>query len=80
MRILANGRINRLFGWVLLLSVGFSAVSGAAVRLYGQGAAWFVLAGALCMGAMVCAALFFYFRQQEKIMEEAVEQDRKSVV
>ncbi len=76
MRILANGRINRLFGWVLLLSVGFSAVSGAAVRLYGQGAAWFVLAGALCMGAMVCAALFFYFRQQEKIMEEAVEQIR----
>lgn len=76
MRILANGRINRLFGWVLLLSVGFSAASGAAVRLYGQGAAWFVLAGALCMGAMVCAALFFYFRQQEKIMEEAVEQIR----
>lgn len=76
MRILANGRIKRLFGWVLLLIAGFSAVSGAAASLYGQEAAWFVLAADLCMGVLVCAALFFYFRQQEKIMEEAVEQIR----
>lgn len=76
MRILANERIKRLFGVILLLSAGFAAVSAAAARLYGQGAAWFVLAAGLCMGALVCAALFFYFRQQEKIMEEAVEQIR----
>ncbi|MCM3763319.1 hypothetical protein M3212_21760, partial [Alkalihalobacillus oceani] len=39
-------------------------------------AALYVLVSAICMGALIFISLYFYFRKQEQIMENAVTQIR----
>lgn len=74
MRILANRKIKYLFCWILLFVVGFSSVSIIAVSLQWKYAALYVLVSAICMGALIFIVLYFYFKEQEQIMEQAVTQ------
>lgn len=77
MRILANRRIKHLFCWLLLIVVGFSVISVAAVSLKPNHGALYVLTCAICMGALVFAVLYHYFFEQDRIMENAVAQIQK---
>lgn len=79
MRILVNRKIKHLFCWILLFVVGFSSVSIAAVSLQWKFAALYVLVSAICMGVFIFVALYFYFRKQEQIMENAVTQIREYI-
>lgn len=79
MRILANRKIKQLFICILLIVVGFSSISVAAVSLQWQFAARYVLVSAICMGVFIFAALYVYFRKQEQIMESAVTQIREYI-
>lgn len=79
MRILANRKIKHLFICILLLVVGFSSISVAAVSLQWKFVALYVLVSAICMGVFIFAALYVYFRKQEQIMENAVTQIREYI-
>lgn len=79
MRILANRKIKHLFICILLIVVGFSSFSVAAVSLQWKFAALYVLVSAICMGALIFISLYFYFRKQEQIMENAVTQIRRYI-
>ena len=72
MRILVDQKIKHLFICILLLVVAFSSVSVAAVSLQWKFAALIVLVSAICMGVLIFISLYFYFRKQEQIMENAV--------
>ena len=64
MRILVDRKIKHLFICILLLVVGFSSVSVAAVSLQWKFAALYVLVSAICMGVLIFISLYFYFRKQ----------------
>ena len=53
MRILIDRKIKHLFICILLLVVGFSSVSVAAVSLQWKFAALYVLVSAICMGVLI---------------------------
>lgn len=79
MRILADRKIKQLFICILLLVVGFSSISVAAVSLQWKFAALYVLVSAICMGVLIFISLYFYFRNHEQIMENAVTQIREYI-
>lgn len=79
MRILTDQKIKHLFLSILLLVVGFSSVSVVAVSLKWKFAVWYVLVSAICMGGLIFAVLYVYFRKQEQIMENAVTQIREYI-
>lgn len=74
MRMLANRHTRRLFGATAGASVLFT-VAAAAAAAWGRphAAALVMLAGA-CLGLALLGGLYLYFRNQERILEEAVAQ------
>lgn len=77
MKLLANRKINSLFRCVLLLILLFSLISAAFLSLRPEDAPWLILISSLCMGFSILAAGFWYFREQNKIMENAAAQIRE---
>lgn len=77
MRILVNRKTKRLFCWIALLIAVFTSFSMVAVNLQWKYAVLCVLASAICMGLLIFAVLYLYFREQEQIMENAVTQIRE---
>ena len=74
MNILVNKKIKRLFCQVLLFSAAFTLLS-AVLTPKSAGHGGFLLP--LCMGVCILAAMLRYFREQNKIMENAVAQIRE---
>lgn len=74
MRILVNNKIKRLFSCVLIFFILFTAASVTCVSLRVHYAAYCVLLSSLAMGIAVFASMYLYFRDQNKIMEDAVSQ------
>ena len=74
MRILVNNKIKRLFSCVLIFFILFTAVSVICVSLRVHYAVYCVLLSSLAMGIAVFASIYLYFRDQNKIMEDAVSQ------
>lgn len=72
MRILVNQKIKRLFSCVLIFFILFTAVSVISVSLRVHYAAYCVLLSSLAMGIAVFVSMYLYFRDQNKIMEDAV--------
>ena len=72
MRILVNNKIKRLFSCVLIFFILFTAASVTCVSLRVHYAAYCVLLSSLAMGIAVFASMYLYFRDQNKIMEDAV--------
>ena len=74
MKILVNRKIKLLFYWIMFFIVVFSMLSIALILLRLKNAAWYMLASSLCMDILILAAGYWYFKEQNKIMENAVMQ------
>lgn len=76
MKILANQKIKFLFFIVLLASALSALVSAVFVCLDGRNAVLWVLLSSSSAGIAALAALYLYFREQNKLMENAIAQIR----
>lgn len=73
MKILVNKKIKGLFFRVFLLAAGATLVSAVFIA-WGAEAAPYLLACPPCMGALALAALYQYFQEQNRALEDAVAQ------
>ena len=76
MKLLVDRKIKRLFLCVVLAAALFTAASVFIVCLDLKHAALSVAIAAVLMALIICAALYQYFREQSKTMNEAIEQIR----
>ena len=76
MKILADRKIRHLFLCLLLVMAAFTATSILCICLELEYAALYVSATAVLMILLVLTALYWYFRDQSKTMNEAIEQIR----
>lgn len=76
MKLLANRNIKRLFCQVILLLTASILLSAAFIGLRFNNAAQYILICFLCMGILILAAGYHYFKEQNKMMEHAVAQIR----
>lgn len=74
MRMLANRHTRRLFGAVAGAAVLFTAAAAAATVWGRPQAAALVVGAGVCLGLSLLGGLYLYFRNQERILEEAVAQ------
>ncbi len=74
MKILADKRIKTLFLRIILCVLAFTLLSVSFVALNLKDAAIYVLLCSVAMMIAVLTACFLYFREQDKIMEDAVAQ------
>ena len=79
MKILVNRKIKQLFLYVLLAVVAFTAASVLMICLGLKNAAIYVAIAAVLMALIIFAALYWYFRDQSKTMNEAIEQIREYI-
>ncbi|MDU7337903.1 MAG: HAMP domain-containing sensor histidine kinase [Clostridium sp.] len=80
MKILVNRKIKSLFGWVLLLIVGFTLLSMAFIIFEIKNAALCILACSLLMSIMILIVIYRYFIEQNEIMETAVSQIKEYIL
>ena len=74
MKILVNRKIKRLFLYVLLAVAIFTVASILMICLGLKNIALYVAIAAVLMVLIICAVLYWYFRDQSKTMNEAIEQ------
>lgn len=79
MKLLVNRKIKRLFLCVLLTIAAFTTASVFIVFLKQENAVHYVLLAAVPTALVVFAALFWYFRDQSKIMNDAIGQIREYI-
>lgn len=79
MKILINRKIKLLFSWVLLFIIAFTLLSAVFIWLELENAARYILISSLCMGISILAIGHWYFREQNKILENAVTQMKKYI-
>ena len=72
MKIFVNRKIKRLFGGILLCILFFTLIAVLLMELEVSNAAIYTIACFLLMSAAILALLSGYFRQQHKIMENAI--------
>ena len=74
MKILSNGKIKTLFYRILMCILIFTLLSASFMSLKLENAAFYILICSLCMGIGILIACYRYFKEQNKIMENAVTQ------
>lgn len=74
MKILSNRSIKLLFYRILLCIIGFLLLFAVFLQLRLRQAVFCIGVSALVMGILIMAACYSYFKRQNEIMEEAVEQ------
>ncbi len=79
MKILVNRKIKRLFLCVLLAMEAFIAASVLFIYLKLENSPLYVVLAAVLMVLIVFAALYWYFRDQSKTMNEAIAQIREYI-
>ena len=79
MKILVNRKINRLFLCLLLIMAVFTATAIIFITLDLENTVLYVSVAAVLMILFVLIALYLYFREQSKIMNEAIEQIREYI-
>ncbi len=79
MKILANRKIKVLFYKILSYITGFSLIFVIIIQFEMEWPALYIGSAALCMGALILAACYSYFKDQNEIMENAVEQIREYI-
>lgn len=72
MKLLTNRKIKILFCWVLLSFIVFFLFSVAMIALKFDNPISYILIGSLCMILSILAAGYWYFKEQNRIMENAV--------
>ena len=79
MKILVNRKIKRLFLYVLLSVVAFTAASVLIICLGLKNAALYVAIAAVLMTLIIFAVLYWYFRDQSETMNDAIAQIREYI-
>ncbi len=79
MKILANHKIKALFYKILLSIIGFSLLFAAFMWLEPRKTVFYMGISALSMGFLIIAACYGYFKEQNNIMENAVEQIKEYI-
>lgn len=79
MKILVNRKIKRLFLYVLLAVMAFTAASALIICLGLKNAALYVAIAAVLMTLIIFAVLYWYFRDQSKTMNDAIAQIREYI-
>lgn len=79
MKILADRKIKRLFFSILSVDMGFIAVFLICICGKMKYSVIYVMLAAVCMITAVFGFLYLYFREQNKIMENAVRQIREYI-
>lgn len=79
MKILVNRKIKHLFYCIILSIVIFTLLSAVFLCLKLKNTTLYVLACFLCMGISILLAMFLYFREQNKIMENAIIQIKEYI-
>ena len=79
MKILTNRKIKLLFSWVLLFIIAFTLLSAVFIWLELENAARYILISSLCMGISILAIGYWYFKEQNKILENAVTQMKEYI-
>ncbi len=74
MKILSNRKIKTLFYMILMCILIFTVLSASFMSLKLENAAFYILICSLCMGIGILIACYRYFKEQNKIMENAVTQ------
>ncbi|WP_346889112.1 HAMP domain-containing sensor histidine kinase [Clostridium sp. UBA1056] len=74
MKILSNRKIKTLFYMILMCILIFTLLSASFMSLKLENAAFYILICSLCMGIGILIACYRYFKEQNKIMENAVTQ------
>ncbi|WP_346939596.1 HAMP domain-containing sensor histidine kinase [uncultured Clostridium sp.] len=74
MKILSNRKIKTLFYRILMCILIFTLLSASFMSLKLENAAFYILICSLCMGIGILIACYRYFKEQNKIMENAVTQ------
>ncbi len=74
MKILANRKIKLLFGSILLCIFVFTLISALFIAFGVKNEAFGIMICSLCMGAAILMLCSGYFREQHKIMENAISQ------
>lgn len=79
MKILANRKTKLLFYIVLLFMIVFTLISVAFIGFKLENAALYILLSSLCMDIFILAIGYWYFKEQNKIMENATAQIRQYI-
>lgn len=79
MKILVNRKVKLLFCLVILSIILSFLLSIVFIRLNPEHAALYVLASFLCAGILILAVTYLYFKEQNSIMENAVEQIKEYI-
>ena len=79
MKIQVNRKIKRLFLYVFLSVVAFTAASVLIICLGLKNAALYVAIAAVLMTLIIFAVLYWYFRDQSKTMNDAIAQIREYI-
>ena len=74
MRIFANQKIKALFYKILICMLALTLLSVVFLVLKPENAALYILLSSLGMGIIILAVCYGYFKKQNEIMENAVEQ------
>ncbi|WP_346931198.1 HAMP domain-containing sensor histidine kinase [Clostridium sp.] len=74
MKILSDRKIKTLFYRILMCILIFTLLSASFMSLKLENAAFYILICSLCMGIGILIACYRYFKEQNKIMENAVTQ------
>ena len=79
MKILVNRKIRLLFCWVILFIIVFALLSVVFMVLNLKNVVLYVFISSLCMGIFTLAAMLLYFKEQNKIMENAIIQVKEYI-
>lgn len=74
MKILANRKVKFLFGGILSCILVFILISAVLVGLGIRNAVCYVIFCSVCMGIVILLLCYGYFKEQHKIMENAISQ------
>lgn len=74
MKLFANRKIRFLFSGILLCTMAFALISVLLIAFEAKNAACCILACGLCMAAVILLLSYMYFREQHRIMENAITQ------
>lgn len=79
MKILVNRKIKYLFLCVLLAVTAFTAASVSILLLKPGNAVIYLIAAAVLTALFIFAALYWYFRDQSRVMNGAIDQIREYI-
>lgn len=79
MKIFVNRKIKLFFCQVMLFITSFALISAAFLCFSAKNTAFYILVSAFIMGISITAAAYWYFKDQNNIMEHAVSQIREYI-